>query len=131
MLIGTSKIPRVGMPNDYVVIEVTRPDMSQELVDRTFFTQNKDAEKILARQAAGQILDNLLFDNLDDIKNGAVNVYARQKGRDLAEITQQNIALVKESKKVVDKVKATVMAQVKDAQSSASAPAPTPSGSGE
>lgn len=131
MLIGTSRIPRVGMKNEYVKIEVTRPDMSQELVDRTFFTQNKDAEKILARQAAGQILDNLLFDNPDDIKNGAVNVYARQKGRDLAEITQQNIALVRESKKAVDKVKATVMAQVKDAQSSVPAPAPTPSGSGE
>lgn len=116
MLFGTKRIPRVGIKNDYIEIEVKRPDMSLELVDRTFFTQNKEAEKILARQSASQILDDLLYDNPEDIKNGAVNVYARQKGRDIAEITQQNIALVSESKKAVDKVKATVMSQVKEAQ---------------
>ena len=114
------------MKNDYVVIEVKRPDMSQEACRSHFFTQNKEAEKILARQSAGQILDNLLYDNPDDIKNGAVNVYARQKGRDIAEITQQNIALVAESKKVVDKVKATVMTQVKQSQSVPSGSSPAP-----
>lgn len=122
MLVGTRKIPRVGMKNDYVVLEIVRPDMSQELVDRTFFTQNKEADKILARQGAAQILDDLLFDKPEDIKSGAVNVYARQKGRDLAEITQQNIALVHESKKVVEKAKSVVMDKLKEQQTSTPAP---------
>ena len=107
--------------------------MSFRLTDDSFFVPNKEANKILARQAAGQILDNMLYDDEADIKSGAVNVYARQKGRDIAELTQQNIALVKESNKVIEKAKATVIKQLEaQAQSQAQVQSQSPSsGTGE
>lgn len=111
-MLRMKSIPVIGLPNEYEDFIPDPVDMSFRLTDDSFFVPNKEANKILARQAAGQILDNMLYDDEADIKSGAINVYARQKGRDIAEITQQNIALVKESNKVLEKAKATVMKQI-------------------
>ena len=61
----------------------------ERIVDESYYVPNKEANKILAKQQAGQLLNDLMYDSPDDIKSGSVNVYARQRGRDLAELTQQ------------------------------------------
>lgn len=97
-----SFIPQVGVPSSFA--EYERPDnldYETRFVDETFFVSNKTADKILAKQIAGQVLDSMYFDNPDDISSGAVNVYARQKYRDLAELTQQQRALQKTVEKEV------------------------------
>lgn len=82
-------IPNIFKPNvgfDY--LPETQHDESR-IVDDAHYVPNRRANQILAKQFAGQMLDNLAYDNINDIKSGAVNVYARQKGRDIAELTQQ------------------------------------------
>ena len=77
------------------------------------------------------MLDKLAYDDPKDIKSGSVNVYARQKGRDIAELTQQMRSLEKEVTKQVDKslsdlAKFQTEAQTQ-AQAQAQAQAPTAS----
>lgn len=60
------------------------------IVDESYYTPNHEANKILAKQQAMGLLSDIgAFDSPSDIASGSVNVYARQKGRDLAELTQQ------------------------------------------
>lgn len=84
----------LSIPNRFtenVLIDYVHQDIHDDcrIVDDSSYVSNKRANQILAKQFASQLLDNLSFDNPADIRSGAVNVYARQKGRDLAELTQQ------------------------------------------
>lgn len=84
------KIPSQFRAN--VIIDVPSYPAVKEgkrIVDESYYVPNKEANKILAKQQVGQMLNDLMYDSPEDIKNGFVNVYARQRGRDLAELTQQ------------------------------------------
>lgn len=96
-------IPNVFKPNvvfDYM--PETQHDESR-IVDDSHYVPNRRANQILAKQFASQMLDNLAYDNINDIKSGAVNVYARQKGRDLAELTQQMRSLEASARSALEK----------------------------
>lgn len=83
-------IPTSFTPN--VIVEVSavvKFDLGKRITDDSHYVPNKEANKILAKQQAGQLLNDLMYDDPKDLKSGSVNVYARQKGRDLAELTQQ------------------------------------------
>lgn len=108
-------------------------DEGKRIVDDSYYVPNHEANKILAKQQAMGLLTQIgAFDSPKDIASGSVNVYARQKGRDLAELTQQarqlqqqaikdvNNALKDkaEKSKVEAKVKAQAQAQVQTQSSS-------------
>lgn len=106
-------IPNIFKPN--VVVDYLPETQHDEtrIVDDTFYVPNNRANQILAKQIASNMLDNLAYDNPDDIRRGSVNVYARQKGRDLAELTQQMRALEKD---VYDEVKRKVTEKTREVQ---------------
>lgn len=116
-------IPNIFKPN--IIVDYLPKTQHEEtrIVDDSFYVPNKRANQILAKQIAGNMLDNLAYDNPDDIRSGSVNVYARQKGRDLAELTQQMRSLEKD---VYDEVKRKVMEKSKEANKQPS-PIPQPS----
>lgn len=112
-----SRIPTVLCPNKLVEFNSTINNVpGDRIVDESYYVPNKEAVKIANKQHAETILNSLLFDSPADIKSGSVNVYARQRGRDLAELTQQQRQLqaqaIKEiNQQVVDKNKASQPAQ--------------------
>lgn len=76
---------------DNIMIDYVHQDLQDDsrIVDDSSYVSNKRANQILAKQFASQLLDKLSYDDPVDIRSGSVNVYARQKGRDLSELTQQ------------------------------------------
>lgn len=85
-----NEIPSQFVKAELVVYDpIAQRPVGDRIVDESYYVPNKDANKILARQAAEQVLSDALYDNPADIAAGTVNVYARQRGRDLAELTQQ------------------------------------------
>ena len=113
-----------------VIVDYTPTQQHDEsrIVDDSHYVPNHRANQILAKQFASQMLDKLAYDDPKDIKAGAVNVYARQKGRDIAELTQQMRVLEPEVTKQVnqsltDLAKSQAQAQAQ-AQVQASAQAP-------
>lgn len=114
-----AKIPSAFRPNKMKEYEFVENRDEIRITDDKFYKPNNEALAILARNSAAQILDSMLYDNLDDLKNGAVNVYARQKKRDLAELTQQQRQLQAQAEKQIkDKISA-VKAQQAAAQEAA------------
>ena len=113
-------IPNLFKPN--VVVDYLPETQHDEtrIVDDSHYVPNRRANQILAKQFASNMLDNLAYDNPDDIKKGAVNVYARQKGRDIAELTQQMRSLEAEVTSEVNKV---IRDKMRQAQSQAQAQA--------
>lgn len=96
-------IPSVFRPN--MTESYTLPSVDTEslrIVDDSSYVPNKQALKILQKKLAeGMLNQNLAYDNPKDLSSGAVNIYARQKGRDLAELTQQMRTLEKEAQSAV------------------------------
>lgn len=93
-----SKIPGIlttPVYKDYELPKVAEPDV--RIVDDSKYQPNKKALEILAKNKALGALSDMVYDDPDDIKRGAVNVYARQKGRDMAELTQQMRKLEKQA----------------------------------
>lgn len=94
----------------------------KRIVDDSYYVPNHEANKILVKQQAMATLNTLIqFDSPKDIASGSVNVYARQKGRDLAELTQQARQLQAQAEKdiasaVYDAQKAKAQAQQAQAQ---------------
>lgn len=112
-------IPTSFTPNVIVdVSPVVKFNVGDRITDDSHYVPNKEANKILAKQQAGQLLNDLMFDNPSDLKSGAVNVYARQKGRDLAELTQQARSLVGEVNDLAKKAEREVRAKVANSQPS-------------
>ena len=113
-------IPNLFKPN--VVVDYLPETQHDEtrIVDDSHYVPNRRANQILAKQFASNMLDSLAYDNPDDIKKGAVNVYARQKGRDIAELTQQMRSLEAEVTSEVNKV---IRDKMRQAQSQAQAQA--------
>ena len=125
-----------SIPNPFrsnVIVDYTPSQQHDDsrIVDDSHYVPNRRANQILAKQFASQMLDKLAYDNPEDIRAGSVNVYARQKSRDIAELTQQMRSLEKEVTKQVDKslsdlAKFQTEAQTQ-AQAQAQAQAPTAS----
>lgn len=123
-----SKIPGIltaPVHKEYELPKVAEPDV--RIVDDSKYQPNKKALEILAKNKALGTLSDMVYDDPDDIKRGAVNVYARQKGRDMAELTQQMRKLEKQatdsiSNAVADvkKQQAQQAQQVKEASSPSS-----------
>lgn len=121
------QIPNLFKPNVIVdYLPETQHDESR-IVDDSHYVPNRRANQILAKQFAGQMLDGLAYDNPADIKSGAVNVYARQKGRDIAELTQQMRSLEASAQSALQKDMDNL--QRKQKQSPAPAPASAPADS--
>lgn len=122
-------IPSVFRPN--MTESYTLPSVDTEslrIVDDSSYIPNKQALKILQKKLAeGMLNQNLAYDNPKDLASGAVNIYARQKGRDLAELTQQMRTLEKEAQSAV---KVALQKQAKQKQQPSNpegqAPAPAP-----
>lgn len=119
-------IPNVFKPNVVVdYLPETQHDESR-IVDDSHYVPNHRANQILAKQFASNMLDQLAYDNPEDIKRGAVNVYARQKGRDIAELTQQMRSLEAEvTQQVSDQIKDKVRQTQAQAQAQAQAQSQT------
>lgn len=104
----------------------------KRIVDDSYYVPNHEANKILAKQQAMATLNTLTqFDSPKDIASGSVNVYARQKGRDLAELTQQARQLQAQAERdiasaVSDAQKAKVKAEKAKAQAQAQAQSAQP-----
>lgn len=95
-----------SIPNRFIenkLVDYTHTDVHDDcrIVDDSSYVSNKRADQILAKQFASELLDKLAFDNPEDIKSGSVNVYARQKGRDIAELTQQMRTLEAKAEKAL------------------------------
>lgn len=119
-------IPNIFKPN--VVVDYLPETQHDEtrIVDDSHYVPNRRANQILAKQFAANMLDQLAYDNPEDIRRGAVNVYARQKGRDIAELTQQMRSLEQEVTAEVNKVIKDKMRQAEaQAQAKAQAQAQT------
>lgn len=120
-------IPTSFTPN--VVVEVSavvKFDLGKRITDDSHYVPNKEANKILAKQQAGQLLNDLMYDNPQDLKNGSVNVYARQKGRDLAELTQQARELVSDISDLSAKAEHDLKAKLAKSQLPVQSPVQSP-----
>lgn len=80
---------------EYELPKVQEPDV--RIVNDAEYRPNKKAAEILAKNQALGMLKDMQFDSPEDIASGSVNVYARQKGRDMAELTQQYRKLEKQA----------------------------------
>lgn len=123
-----AKIPGIlttPVLKEYELPKVSEPDV--RIVDDAKYQPNKKALEILAKNKALGTLTDMVYDNPDDIKSGAVNVYARQKGRDMAELTQQMRRLQKEASDMIER---NVLENSKSPSSESVAPAVSPSESG-
>lgn len=100
-------IPSRFRPAQLVEHEPDRDLDDTRIVDDSNYVPNKAAEQILGKQRASQILSSLsgLFDRPEDIASGAVNLLARCKGIDIAEISQH-----------AERLKASIEKQVRLAQ---------------
>lgn len=125
-MIRYRSIPSVFKPNVIVdYLPETQHDESR-IVDDSHYVPNRRANQILAKQFAGQMLDGLAYDNIEDIKSGSVNVYARQKGRDIAELTQQMRSLEASARSALEKDMDSLQRKQKESPVPAPAPASTP-----
>lgn len=115
-----------------VIVDYTPTQQHDDcrIVDDSHYVPNRRANQILAKQFASQMLDKLAYDNPKDIQSGAVNVYARQKGRDIAELTQQMRSLEVDVSKYVNSALDEFTRAKVEAQAKAQAPSSAPS-SGE
>lgn len=126
-------IPTALYPNKLVDWESTiNNEVGERIVDDSYYVPNKEAVKIANKQKAESILTSTLFDSPDDIKSGSVNVYARQRGRDLAELTQQQRQLQAQAEKTIkEQISKTSAERVKTDTPPAPAPTPAPTQSSE
>lgn len=115
-----SKIPGIlttPVLKEYELPKVSQPDV--RIVDDSKYQPNKKALEILAKNKALGMLTDMVYDSPEDIKSGAVNVYARQKGRDMAELTQQMRKLEKQAtESIKDTIAAVSKQQVQQDQTS-------------
>lgn len=93
-----SSIPSLLRPNVFKEYDIPKTeDTDVRVVDDAQYVPNKKANEILAKNKALGMLTDMSYDDPEDIKSGAVNVYARRKGRDMAELTQQMRSLEKKA----------------------------------
>lgn len=123
-----SSIPGLLRPNvfkDYDLPDTRDTDI--RIVDDSQYVPNKKANEILMKNKALGQLSDMFYDDPNDIKQGAVNVYARRKGRDMAELTQQMRSLEKKaSEGIANAVKENRAAQAAQAaQASEQVASPT------
>lgn len=98
-----ARIPSALYPNQLTFVESTiNNDVGDRIVDDSYYVPNKEAVKIANKQHAESILTSILYDSPSDIQSGSVNVYARQRGRDLAELTQQQRQLERQAVDIIN-----------------------------
>lgn len=121
-------IPSALYPNKLVDWESTiNNEVGERIVDDSYYVPNKEAVKIANKQKAESILTSTLFDSSEDIKSGSVNVYARQRGRDLAELTQQHRQLQAQAEQVISEKLSKASVERVRKEDSSPAPSPAPS----
>lgn len=128
-----SKIPGIlttPVHKEYELPKVAEPHV--RIVDDSKYQPNKKALEILAKNKALGALSDMVYDDPVDIKEGAVNVYARQKGRDMAELTQQMRRLEQKAtesvKEAVADVRKQQAQQAQQAQQVKESSSPSPEG---
>lgn len=111
------RIPSPFRPNTMMEYEFVENRDEIRITDDKFYKPNNEALAILAKNNAAQILDSLYYDNPEDLRNGSVNIYARQKKRDLAELTQQARRLQAQAEKdIKDAISARQAQQAQQSQ---------------
>lgn len=90
------------------------------IVDDSSYVPNKKANEILLKHKALGTLREMAYDSPSDLKSGSVNVYARQKGRDMAEITQMQRRLEKQA---IDEINSSLAENAKKRADAAAAAA--------
>lgn len=98
------------------------------IVDDSSYVPNKKANEILLKHKALGTLREMAYDSPSDLKSGSVNVYARQKGRDMAEITQMQRRLEKQA---IDEINSSLAENAKKRAAAASAAAADSGNSGD
>lgn len=89
-------IPDRFRPNDSIDVfdyEINKDYDDTEIVDTSGYVPNKQAVQILNRQFAMEMLNSLAYDLPQDIASGAVNLFARRRNVDIAELSQHQAQL--------------------------------------
>lgn len=126
-----SCIPNRFIPNDAIEIfdyEINKDYDDVEIVDTSGYVPNKQAVQVLNRQFAMEMLNSLAFDLPKDIASGAVNLFARRRNIDIAELSQHQAKLKSLIEKNISDARRSF--ERKRSQPSKTPPV-APSGSGE
>lgn len=104
-----SKIPSRFRSNDsigFIDYEQKKDFDDSYIVDTSGYVPNKQAVQVLNRQFAVSMMDKLVYDLPDEIKYDAVNLFARRKNIDIAELSKHQEFLKSEIDRRVDEAKA-------------------------
>lgn len=102
--------------NEIVEIEVvSNTDFGESITDDSYYVPNSEAVKRI-RAMQGLALSTAIYDDVKDLKNpDKLDIYARQKGRDMAEVSTHinnlQISLDKNLKKDMDNYKSKLKAE--------------------
>lgn len=104
-----SRIPSRFRSNDtmdFIDYEQKKDFDDSYIVDTSGYVPNKQAVQVLNRQFAVSMMDKLVYDVPDEIKYDAVNLFARRKNIDIAELSKHQEFLKSEIDKRVEEAKA-------------------------
>lgn len=99
------KIPSRFEPNHSIPVIDYRKKIDFDdtfITDTSGYVPNKQAVQVLNRQFAMSMMEKLAFDMPSEIKADAVNLLARRKGVDIAELSQHQMYLKGEIEKIFD-----------------------------
>lgn len=99
------KIPSLFEPNHSIpVIDYhQKTDFDDTFItDTSGYVPNKQAVQVLNRQFAMSMMEQLAFDLPSEIKADAVNLFARRKNVDIAELSQHQMHLKGEIERILD-----------------------------
>lgn len=103
-----SKIPSRFRDNDtmeFINYEQKKDFDDSYIVDTSGYVPNKQAIQVLNRQFAVSMMDKLVYDIPDEIKYDAVNLFARRKNIDIAELSKHQEFLKSEIDKRIEEAK--------------------------
>lgn len=104
-----SKIPSRFRGNDsmeFIDYEQKKDFDEFYIVDTSGYVPNQQAVQVLNRQFAVSMMDKLTYDMPDEIKYDAVNLFARRKNIDIAELSKHQESLKSEIEKRIEDAKA-------------------------
>lgn len=103
-----SKIPSRFRDNgtmEFIDYEQKKEFDDSYIVDTSGYVPNKQAVQVLNRQFAVSMMDKLVYDIPDEIKYDAVNLFARRKNIDIAELSKHQEFLKSEIDKRIEEAK--------------------------
>lgn len=95
----------VNEPEDFFDYEQKKDFDDTYIVDTSGYVPNKQAVQVLNRQFAMSMLENLAYDLPNEIKSDAVNLFARRKNLDIAELSMHQDYLKNEITRYIDEAK--------------------------